>query len=156
MRRQEYGRNPTKRKEYVHHPALLLVGVEVSQAKHRACMGTQTTMSCRTLACPPTRAGFRRCEPTRTAPLDQNGRQRILIARAPAGLSWQALYTRLTHWGYAVCLVHCPAGRTKRQTLQDGTSKTDEKMLRVSSTACARAGACCPLPVIRHARPPTA
>ena len=45
MRLKEYGRDPHKRKEYVHQPDLLLVGVDVSKAKHNACMGTQTTMS---------------------------------------------------------------------------------------------------------------
>jgi hypothetical protein len=44
MRLKEYGRNANKRKEYVHQPDLLLVGVDVSKAKHHACMGTQTTM----------------------------------------------------------------------------------------------------------------
>ena len=47
MRRQEYGRNPYKRKEYGHQSDLRLVGVDVSKAKHSACRGTQTTLSCR-------------------------------------------------------------------------------------------------------------
>jgi hypothetical protein len=49
MRLTEYGRNPNKRKEYVYQLDLLLVGVDVSQAKHSACLGTQTTISCRKL-----------------------------------------------------------------------------------------------------------
>jgi hypothetical protein len=40
MRLTEYGRNPHKRKAYVHQPDLLLVGVAVSQATHSACLGT--------------------------------------------------------------------------------------------------------------------
>jgi transposase len=127
MRLQEYGRNPNKRKEYVHHPDLLLVGVDVSKAKHSACMGTQTTMSCRKLEFTHTREGFRRFEQTLKAHLDKNGRQRSLIAMEPSGIYWQALYERLTSCGYEVCLVHCQAVRNNRKTMQDGTSKTDEK-----------------------------
>ncbi len=37
MRWTEYGRNPHKRKEYVHQPDFLLVGVDVNEAKHSAC-----------------------------------------------------------------------------------------------------------------------
>src|SRR5215469_437567 len=127
MRLQEYGRNPSKRKEYVHHPDLLLVGVDVSKAKHNACMGTQTTMSCRKCECTHTREGFRRFEQTLKAHLDKNRRQRLLIAMEPSGISWQALYERLNSCGYAVCLVHCQAVRHNRQTMPEGTSKTDEK-----------------------------
>jgi transposase len=127
MRLQEYGRNPHKRKEYVHHPDLLLVGVDVSKAKHSACMGTQTTMSCRKLEFTHTREGFRRFEQTLKAHLDKNGRQRSLIAMEPSGIYWQALYERLKSCGYEVCLVHCQAVRNNRKTMQDGTSKTDEK-----------------------------
>ncbi len=50
MRLQEYGRNPKARKEYVQQPGLLLVGVDVSQAKHSAYIGTQTGINCRKLA----------------------------------------------------------------------------------------------------------
>jgi len=49
MRLKEYGRNANKRKEYVSQPDLRLVGVDVSTATHKACLGTQTTMRCRTL-----------------------------------------------------------------------------------------------------------
>jgi hypothetical protein len=57
----------------------------------------------------------------------KNGRQRILIAMEPSGIYWQALYERLHSCGYEVCLVHCQAVRNNRKTMQDGTSKTDEK-----------------------------
>ena len=100
MRLQEYGRNPNKRKEYVHHPDLLLVGVDVSKAKHNACMGTQTTMSCRKLEFTHTREGFRRFEQALKAHLVKNGRQRLLIAMEPSGIYWQALYERLHSCGY--------------------------------------------------------
>jgi len=127
MRLQEYGRNPNKRKAYVHQPDLLLVGVDVSKAKHNACMGTQTTMSCRKLEFTHTRDGFRRFEQALKIHLVKNGRQRILIAMEPSGIYWQALYERLHSCGYEVCLVHCQAVRHNRQTMQDGISKTDEK-----------------------------
>ena len=78
----EYGREPHTRKAYVHQPALLLVGVDVSKAKHHAGIGTPTTMSCRKLAFTHTREGFQRFAQARTAPLVNHGRQRILIARA--------------------------------------------------------------------------
>src|SRR5215470_7429611 len=126
MRLHEYGRNPDKRKAYVNHPDLLLVGVDVSKAKHSVCMGTQTTMSCRKLEFTHTREGFRRFEQMLKAHLDKNGRQRRLIAIEPSGIYWQALYERLNSCGYEVCLVHCQAVRNNRNTMQDGTSKTDE------------------------------
>jgi transposase len=127
MRLTEYGRNPNKRKAYVHQPDLLLVGVDVSQAKHSACLGTQTTISCRKLEFTHTREGFRRFEQTLKVHMVKNGRQRILIAMEPSGIYWQALYERLHSCGYEVCLVHCQAVRNNRKTMQDGTSKTDEK-----------------------------
>ena len=40
MRLTEYGRNPHTRKAYVQQPDLLMVGVDVSKAKHHACLGT--------------------------------------------------------------------------------------------------------------------
>ena len=45
MRLQEYGRNPHTRKAYVQQPDLLMVGVEVSKAKHHACLGTPIGIS---------------------------------------------------------------------------------------------------------------
>lgn len=127
MRLKEYGRDPHKRKEYVHQPDLLLIGVDVSKAKHNACIGTQTTMSCRKLEFTHTREGFQRFEQTLKVHLVKNGTQRSLIAMEPSGIYWQALYERLTNCGYEVCLVHCQAVRNNRKTMQDGTSKTDEK-----------------------------
>jgi transposase len=127
MRLQEYGRNPHKRKAYVHQPDLLLAGVDVSKAKHRACLGTQTTVSCRKFEFTHTREGFGRFAQTRKAHLVKNGRQHILIAMEPSGISWQALYERLNSGGSEVCLVHCQAVRNNRKTMQDGTSKTDEQ-----------------------------
>jgi transposase len=147
MRLKEYGRNAHKRKEYVHQPDLLLVGVDVSKAKHRACLGTQTTMSCRKLAFPPTREGFERFEQPLKAHLGKNGRQRLLIAMDPSGLYWQALYEQLNSCGYEVCLGHCQAVRTNRKTMPDGTSKTDEKDA-ASLFALLRQGTCF-LPVAR-------
>ncbi|MBU4344331.1 MAG: hypothetical protein L6247_07925 [Desulfobacteraceae bacterium] len=37
MRLKNYGRNHKKRKEYIQQSGLLLVGVDVSKAKHDAC-----------------------------------------------------------------------------------------------------------------------
>lgn len=127
MRLHAYGRTPDKRKASVNHPDLLLVGVDVSKAKHHACMGTQTTMSCRQLALTHTREGFRRFAQALQAHLVTNGRQRLLMAMDPAGLSWQALSARLKSCGSEVCLVHGQAVRNTRKTMQDGTRKTDAK-----------------------------
>jgi len=41
MRLKDYGRNPTKGKVYVQQPGLLRIGVDVSNAKHDACIGTK-------------------------------------------------------------------------------------------------------------------
>ena len=40
MRLKDYGRNQKKRKEYIKQSGLLLVGVDVSKAKHDACIGS--------------------------------------------------------------------------------------------------------------------
>jgi transposase len=126
MRLTEYGRDPHKRKAYVHQPDLLLVGVDVSKAKHNACLGTQTIISCRKLEFTHTREGFQRFEQTLRNHLVKTRCQRLLIAMEPSGIYWQALYERLKGCGYEVCLVHCQAVRNNRKTMQEGTSKTDE------------------------------
>ena len=127
MRLTEYGRDPHKRKEYVHQPALRLVGVDVSQAKHNACRGTQTTISGRQLEFTHTREGFRRFDQTLRARLVKTRCQRLLSAMAPSGISWHALSDRRTSCGYDVCLVHCQAVRNNRTTRQDGTSTTADQ-----------------------------
>jgi len=40
MRLKDYGRNQKKRKEYIHQSEFLLAEVDVSKAKHDACIGT--------------------------------------------------------------------------------------------------------------------
>ena len=40
MTLKNYGRNHKKRKEYIKQSGLLLVGVDVSKAKHDACIGS--------------------------------------------------------------------------------------------------------------------
>jgi hypothetical protein len=45
----------------------------------------------------------------------------------PSGLSWQGLYDRRRRCGYDVCLVSCQAVHNNRKTMQEVTSKTDEK-----------------------------
>jgi transposase len=127
MRLTEYGRTPQERKAYVQQSDLLLVGVDVSKAKHSACIGTQTGISCRKLEFTHTWEGFQRFEHTLRHHLDKNNCRRVLIAMEPSGIYWQALYARLKDSGYGVCLVHCQAVRNNRKTMPDGTSKTDEK-----------------------------
>ena len=46
MRLKEYGRSPEKRKEFLQHPGLLIVGIDVSKAKHTAFIGTQPAVLC--------------------------------------------------------------------------------------------------------------
>ena len=127
MRLTEYGRNPHTRKAYVQQPNLLMVGVDVSKAKHYACLGTQTSISRRKLEFTHTREGIERFEQTLKQQLVKNACRHVLIAMEPSGISWQALYDRLQRGGYGVCLVHCQAVRNNRKTMQEGTSKTDEK-----------------------------
>jgi transposase len=127
MRLQEYARNPHKRKAYVQQPGLLLVGVDVSKAKHSACMGTQTGISRRKLEFTHTRAGFTMLETVLNREIAKNTCRRVLIAMEPSGIYWLALYERLTGCGYEVCLVNCQAVCHNRKTMQDGTSKTDTK-----------------------------
>jgi transposase len=101
--------------------------VDVSKAKHHACVGPQTGVSRRKLAFTHTREGIERFEQPLRQRLVKNACPQVLIAMAPSGISWQALYDRLKGGGYGVCLVHCQAVRNNRKTMQEGTSKTDEK-----------------------------
>jgi len=127
MRLQEYGRNPHTRKAYVQQPDLRMVGVDVSKAKHHACLGTQIGISRRKLAFTHTREGSERFEQILKQQLVKNACRHVLLAMEPSGIYWQALYDRLQGCGYGVCLVHCQAVRNNRKTMQEGTSKTDEK-----------------------------
>jgi transposase len=127
MSLKEYARNPQQRKAYVQQPGLLLVGVDVSQAKHNACIGTQTGITCRKLVFTHRREGFQRFEQTLRDHLVKTSCRRLLIAMEPSGIYWQGLYDRLRSCGYDVCLVSCQAVRNNRKTMQEGTSKTDEK-----------------------------
>ena len=45
----------------------------------------------------------------------------------PSGIYWQGLYDRLRSCGDDVCLVSCQAVHNNRKTMQETTSKTDEK-----------------------------
>ncbi len=47
IRLKDYGRNRKKRKEYIHQSGLLLAEVDVSKAKHDACIGTLDGVRCR-------------------------------------------------------------------------------------------------------------
>jgi len=124
MRLPEYGREPPKRTEYGHQPDLLLVGGAGRKATHHACLGTQPIIRCRKLALPPTREGCQRLAQTLRHPLVKTRGQRLLSAMAPAGISGHALYARFQGYGYAVWLVHYPAVRNNRKTMQEGTSTT--------------------------------
>jgi hypothetical protein len=44
-----------------------------------------------------------------------------------SGIYGQGRYARLRSCGYAVCLVRCQAVHNHRKTMQEATSKTDEK-----------------------------
>jgi transposase len=127
MSLKEYARNPQQRKAYVQQPGLLLVGVDVSQAKHNACIGTQASITCRKLVFTHSREGFQRFEQTLRDHLVKNRCRRLLIAMEPSGIYWQGLYDSLHRCGYDVCLVSCQAVRNNRKTMQEATSKTDEK-----------------------------
>jgi transposase len=127
MRLQEYARNPNKRTAYVQPPGLLLVGVDVSPANHSACMGTQTRISRRKLAFTHTHEGCRMFETVLNRERAKNTCCRVLMAMEPSGISWLALYERLTGCGYEVCLGNWQAVCHNRKTMQEGTSQTDAK-----------------------------
>ena len=127
MRLPESGRNPKKRKAYEQQPDLLLVGVDVSKAKHSACIGTPTAIHGRQLEFTHPREGVSRFEQALREQLGHHPGRRLLMAMAPAGSSWHALYERLKSGGDGGCLVHGPAVRHHRKTRPEGASKTDEK-----------------------------
>jgi hypothetical protein len=89
MRLKEYGRNPKTRKVYIQQPGLLIVGVDVSKAKHSACIGTQANVSCRKLDFTHTREGFKLFEQTLRGHLVTNSCHRLLIAMEPSGIYWR-------------------------------------------------------------------
>jgi len=126
MRLKEYGRTPKTRKVSMQQPGLLIVGVDVSKAKHSACIGTQTHGSCRELDFPPTREGCKRFEPTLRAHLGTPSCHRRLIAMEPSGIYWPGRYERLRSCGYDVCPGRWQAVRPTRKTMPETTSKTDE------------------------------
>jgi hypothetical protein len=95
MRLTEYGRNPHTRKASVQPPDLLMVGVDVSNATHLACLGPQLGVSHRTLALTHTREGSERFAPPLKQQRVTNACRHVLIALEPSGISWQALYDSL-------------------------------------------------------------
>jgi len=123
MRIKDYGRNHQKRKLYVQQPDLLLVGVDVSKAKHDACFGKTN----HTISFTNNREGFQRFEQTLRTNIAKTKSHKVLIAMEPSGLYWYSLYNRLKKCGYGVCLVNCLAVKNNRRTMQDGISKTDKK-----------------------------
>ena len=127
MRLKDYGRNPKKRKEYVQQPSLLLVGIDVSKAKHDACIGTQTGVIQRKLTFTHSREGFKMFEKTIRKSMFKAKCRRVLVAMEPSGIYWYALYDRLKSCGYGVCLVSCQAVSNNRKTMPDGANKTDQK-----------------------------
>jgi transposase len=127
MRLKDYARNHTKRKEYVQQPGLLMVGVDVSMAKHDACIGTTAGVRCRKFSVTHSREGFKRFEDGIHKQMKRAKCQRVLIAMEPSGIYWQALYEHLRACGYSVCLVNTQAVANNRKTFQSGQSKTDPK-----------------------------
>lgn len=123
MRIKDYGRNPLKRKQYVLQPDLLLVGVDVSKAKHDACFA----QSNHTISFKNNREGFQHFEKVLRENITKTKSRKVLIAMEPSGLYWYSLYDRLKKCGYGVCLSNCQAVKNNRQTMQGGISKTDKK-----------------------------
>ena len=127
MRLKDYGRNPAKRKEYVRQKGLLLVGIDISKAKHDACIGTFCALIQRRLTFSHSRQGFELFEKSLRKAMFKARCRRVLIAMEPSGIYWFALYERLKACGYGVCLVNCQAVSNNRKTLPGGKSKTDKK-----------------------------
>jgi transposase len=126
MRIKDYGRNHQKRKLYVHQTDLLLVGVDVSKAKHDACFGKTN----HTISFTNNREGFQHFELTIRKNIAKTKSHKVLIAMEPSGLYWYSLYNRLKKCGYGVCLVNCLAVKNNRRTMEGGISKTDKKDAR--------------------------
>ena len=91
MRRTAYGRKPHTRKASIQPPDLRMVGVDVSQATPNACLGPQTGVSRRKLACTHTREGIERFAQPRKQPRVKQACRPVRIAREPSGISWPAL-----------------------------------------------------------------
>lgn len=126
MRLKDYHRNQRMRKEFIDQPDLLLVGVDVSKARHHACIGTKAGVICRRFHFTHNREGFSAFERALREHLARKECRRVLIAMEPSGIYWLALYERLRSCGFGVCLVNCQAVHNNRKTLQ-AASKTDEK-----------------------------
>ncbi len=123
MKLQDYGRCQKKRNLFVKQSDLLLVGIDISKAKHDACF--DRTNHCLTFG--NHREGYQKFEATVRTTMELTGCSRSLIAMEPSGLYWQGLYNRLRQCGFNVCLVNCLAVRNNRRTMHDGLSKTDKK-----------------------------
>ena len=87
MRLKDYGRNQKKRKEYIKQSGLLLVGVDVSKAKHDACIGSLEGVRCR-IGFRNARDGFKRFEDAIRKNMFRNKCKRVLVAMEPSGLYW--------------------------------------------------------------------
>lgn len=126
MRLKDYCRNHKKRKEYIDQSGLLLIGVDVSKAKHDACIGTLGSVKSR-IGFTNSIDGFKRFEDAIRKNIFKHKCKRVLVAMEPSGLYWYSLYNRLKSCGYGVCLVDCKAVKNNRRTIQGGISKTDKK-----------------------------
>lgn len=127
MRLKDYARHQKKRKEFVQQPHLLMIGVDVSKAKHDAYLGTQTEILCRKCSFSHNRDGFRFFEQKIRESLRTTQCKQALIAMEPSGIYWLALYEKLKAAGFYVCLVNPQAVQNNRRTIQGGESKTDPK-----------------------------
>ncbi len=80
MRIKDYGRNHQKRKQYVSQPDLLLVGVDVSKAKHDASFAkTNHTISFNN-----NREGFQHFEKIIRKNVAKTTSRKVLIAMDPS------------------------------------------------------------------------
>ena len=150
MRLKNYGRNHKKRKEYIKQSGLLLVGVDVSKAKHDACIGSLEGVRCR-IGFRNARDGFKRFEDAIRKNMFRNKCKHVLIAMEPSGLYWYALYNRLKSCGYGVCLVKTAGQlRTTAGQCRMGKARQIKKMHTVSLIFCNKVSFFCRLNVMMN------
>ncbi|MCJ7538371.1 MAG: transposase [Desulfobacterales bacterium] len=94
MRLKDYGRNPIKRKVYIQQPGLLLIGIDISKAKHDVYIGTQNGIIQRKITFAHSREGFQMFENTIRKSMPKAKFRRVLITMEPSGIYWHALYER--------------------------------------------------------------
>ena len=134
MRLKEYGTKPQERvKSMFKQPGLLLVGVDVSQAKPSACLGPQTGLTCRKLEFTHSREGCQLFEQTRRTHVVKNNCRHLLLAMEPSGISWQGLYDTTTH-AAATMSALCAVKRCA--TIASPCRRPPAKPMKKMPTAC--------------------